>query len=74
MIAMKALLAKDEIEAGAEAPRMLGAEISQMIEVEFLPENPTKKRVLVIITKVSSTPDEYPRQTGLPKKRPLGSK
>ena len=72
VIAMKARPSEEEIEAGSEAAELLGAELSEEIEVEFLPEISEKKRTLIIATKTSSTPDEYPRRIGVPKKSPLG--
>lgn len=71
-IAMKADLSREEAEAGRRAARIVGAELSDEIPVSFLPEIPAKRRQLLIFTKTSATPLEYPRRVGLPKKRPLG--
>ncbi|MGF1471686.1 MAG: 16S rRNA (guanine(527)-N(7))-methyltransferase RsmG [Rubrobacteraceae bacterium] len=71
-IAMKALPDDVEMAAGAEAAKILGAEISGVLDVEFLPELPPKRRTLVIMTKTGPTPEKYPRPPGTPKKRPLG--
>lgn len=73
LVAMKAAPDGKEIEAGRKAAKELGAEVSDFIEVEFVPELPAKHRFLVVINKVSDTPLEYPRRTGVPKKSPLGS-
>ena len=73
LVAMKAFPDKKELEEGRKAAEALGGEISGLIEVEFLPEIPAKQRCLVVVTKVSETPDRYPRRPGMPKKSPLGS-
>lgn len=73
LVAMKALPDDKEFEEGRRAAELLGAEISGMIEVEFLQELPAKQRYLVVMTKTSETPYEYPRRTGVPKKSPLES-
>lgn len=73
LLAMKARPDSAEIEAGRKAASLLGGEVSEVVEVDFLPELPAKQRCLVIVNKVSETPREYPRRTGIPKKSPLGS-
>ncbi|MGB3635839.1 MAG: 16S rRNA (guanine(527)-N(7))-methyltransferase RsmG, partial [Rubrobacteraceae bacterium] len=73
LVAMKAAPDKNEIEAGRKAAKVLGAEISDFIEVEFIPELPAKRRCLVVMGKVEETPMEYPRRAGVPKKNPLGN-
>ncbi len=72
MVAMKASPDKKEIEEGRKAAEVLGAEITGFTEVEFMPELPSKRRCLVVVSKVTETPQEYPRRTGVPKKSPLG--
>lgn len=74
VIAMKARASRGEIEAGNRAARLLGAEVSEEIRIEFLPEISDKKRSLVVLSKTSPTPETYPRRVGVPKKSPLGSK
>jgi hypothetical protein len=39
---MKSLPDKREIESGRRAVEMLGAEVSELVEVEFIPEIPPK--------------------------------
>ena len=73
LLAMKALPNKEEVEAGKAAAEVLGAEITNFVQIEFLPELPSKHRCLVIVKKVTETPSEYPRRAGVPKKAPLGS-
>lgn len=74
VIAMKARASREEIEAGNRAARLLGAEVSEEISVEFSSEISDKKRSLVVLTKTSPTPETYPRRVGMPKKSPLGKK
>jgi hypothetical protein len=40
--------------------------------VPRLPEIEKKERCLVILEKVEETPEEYPRNVGVPAKKPLG--
>ncbi|WP_027339676.1 16S rRNA (guanine(527)-N(7))-methyltransferase RsmG [Halonatronum saccharophilum] len=60
---------KDDIIQGEEAIDRLGGSFYDLIEVEvpYLDAD----RSLVVIDKVVSTPDKYPRRAGKPKKRPL---
>ena len=73
VVAMKALPDEKELDAGRKAAYRLGAELTELIQVSFLPELPAKHRHLVVMTKTSQTPNEYPRRPGVPKKSPLGS-
>lgn len=73
VVAMKALPDEKELEAGRNAARRLGAELTELMQVSFLPELPAKHRYLVVMAKTSETPDEYPRRPGVPRKSPLGS-
>lgn len=73
VISMKGILDTQEVEAGKKAARLLGAEISEVIEVPFLPELPDKRRNLVILRKLAETPSRYPRKNGVPRKKPLGA-
>ena len=71
-IAMKGAPTADEITGGARAAKKLGARISGVVEIPLLPELQIENRRLVIIEKISETPAKYPRQVGVPGKRPLG--
>lgn len=73
VIAMKGDPDREEIEEGQEAAELLGARIREIIEVPILPEIGVKERRLIVLEKVRSTPDRYPRKPGTPTKRPLGS-
>lgn len=72
MVSMKGRLDEFEMKAGERAANLLGAEMSEIIPVNFLPEIGGKERNLVILHKVSETPSRYPRKAGVPRKSPLG--
>jgi 16S rRNA (guanine527-N7)-methyltransferase len=72
VISMKGRLAKEELEEGERAAERLGARVSRLIRVPRIPEIEKKERCLVILEKVGETPREYPRNVGVPAKRPLG--
>lgn len=72
LVAMKAAPDNRELEEGRKSAGLLGAEVSEVLKVEFLRELPEKQRHLVVMTKTSETPAEYPRRPGVPKKNPLG--
>ena len=59
-----------EISRAARAIRLLGGSLPEVKRVNL--EEFTDERCLVIIDKVSSTPQQYPRRPGIPAKRPLG--
>ncbi len=58
----------DEVDQASNAIKLLGAEVesSQALNLEELPE-----RQIIIIKKISKTPDMYPRRSGMPLKKPL---
>jgi 16S rRNA (guanine527-N7)-methyltransferase len=72
VISMKGRLEDEEVAEGERAAEKLGARFSQLIRVPRLPELEKKERCLVILEKVAETPGEYPRNVGVPAKRPLG--
>jgi len=59
----------DELVAAERALELLGGEISRIYQVELV--GLTDGRVVVVVEKVRSTPENYPRRTGIPAKRPL---
>ena len=69
MLAQKGETAPAELEAAENAILSLGGQTGELIPVT-LPGSP-EKRYLVVIRKVSPTPDQYPRRVGIPAKRPL---
>jgi 16S rRNA (guanine527-N7)-methyltransferase len=72
VISMKGRPEDEEIAEGERAAEKLGARLSRLIRVPRLPELEKKERCLVILEKVDETPGEYPRNVGVPAKRPLG--
>lgn len=72
VVAMKGRVEKDEIRRGEYAAKMLGGGISEVMPVPRLPAYEQKQRHLVVFTKTSETPGEYPRGIGTPAKKPLG--
>lgn len=73
ILAMKGWLEQDELVAGQEAAKKLGAELHKVAPVRLLPELEQKQRQIVVLRKMGATPSGYPRRVGLAKKRPLGS-
>jgi 16S rRNA (guanine527-N7)-methyltransferase len=71
-ISMKGRPEDDEIAEGERAAEKLGARVSDLIRVPRLREIEKKERCLVILEKVEETPGEYPRNVGVPAKKPLG--
>jgi len=68
-IAQKKGAVEQEIARAANAISLLGGSLreAKRVELEELPD----ERQLVIIDKVSPTPQPYPRRPGLPAKRPI---
>lgn len=71
-ISMKGRLEEEEIAEGERAAEKLGARVSALIPVPRLPEIEKKERCLVILKKIEETPAKYPRNVGVPTKKPLG--
>jgi 16S rRNA (guanine527-N7)-methyltransferase len=61
---------RDEVKRAEKAIEMLGGKLKKILPVT-LPEF-TDNRCLVLIEKVSPTPEKYPRRSGMPGKKPLG--
>jgi 16S rRNA (guanine527-N7)-methyltransferase len=59
----------DELDLSAKAIHVLGGKLKEVKAVD-LSEFPDSRQ-LVIIEKVSITPDKYPRRSGIPEKRPI---
>jgi len=68
-VAQKKGAASSEISRAARAINLLGGNLREVKKVGL--EEFTDERQLVIIDKVSSTPELYPRRAGVPAKRPL---
>jgi 16S rRNA (guanine527-N7)-methyltransferase len=72
VISMKGRLPDEELSEGKRAAETLGARVSEVIRVPHLPEVGEKERRLVVFQKVRETPGKYPRNVGIPAKKPLG--
>jgi 16S rRNA (guanine527-N7)-methyltransferase len=70
VVAYKGSAAHEEALAAEPAIRLLGGRLHRLIPVEV--PGLAETRVLVVIEKVSQTPDGYPRGRGLPRKQPIG--
>jgi 16S rRNA (guanine527-N7)-methyltransferase len=70
VVAYKGSAAIEEAMAAERGIRMLGGQLRKLIPVEV--PGLAETRILVVIDKVSQTPDQFPRGQGLPRKRPLG--
>lgn len=68
-VAMKGESTERESEEAGNALEILGGKVSAVHEV-WLPEVEIN-HYLVVIDKISPTPDKYPRRAGMPSKRPL---
>ncbi|MBI4188472.1 MAG: 16S rRNA (guanine(527)-N(7))-methyltransferase RsmG [Chloroflexi bacterium] len=58
-----------EISQAARAISTLGGNLREVKRIDLAEFN--DERQLIVIDKVSATPDQYPRRTGVPAKRPL---
>ncbi len=68
-IASKSAGAESEVNAAAFAIDALGGQVRELVPVHLPTLDET--RYLVVIEKVTPTPRLYPRQAGLPRKKPL---
>ena len=68
-IAQKKGDTSQEISQAAKAISLLGGRLRETKRVDL--EEFTDERQLIIIDKVSPTPESYPRRSGIPSKRPL---
>jgi 16S rRNA (guanine527-N7)-methyltransferase len=69
MLAQKGENAAVEVQASEAAVTALGGRVRQLVPVEL--RGLAETRYLVVVDKVASTPDKYPRRPGMPKKRPI---
>lgn len=69
VVAQKGEAGAAEAWSAEKAITLLGGELRRVVPVELpgLPED----RSLVVIEKISPTPERYPRRPGIPRKRPL---
>lgn len=68
LIAHKATQTDSEIEDAKAAMEILGCRLEKTIVIE---SDEDVDRTLIIIRKLSETPQKYPRKSGIPLKRPL---
>ena len=68
-LAQKAETATTEIQDAEHALAVLGGEVEKVLRVKL--PGITEPRYLIVIKKVSATPETYPRRVGVPGKRPL---
>jgi 16S rRNA (guanine527-N7)-methyltransferase len=69
MLAQKGLTGPAEAHKSEKALKVLGGELQQLIPVTL--PGIVEDRYLVVIKKTAATPGNYPRQPGLPAKKPL---
>lgn len=72
IIAMKSQPSSEELDVGTRAAVAVGAELTMVHKVEFLPAMVQKERRLLVFQKVTATPRGFPRRVGHAKQRPLG--
>ena len=69
MVAQKGETAPVECQQAERAIKILGGRFDQLIPITL--PGVTGDRYLVSITKIATTPTQYPRNAGLPQKKPL---
>lgn len=72
VVCMKGTPTAEELQQGGLAARLLGAKLSEVLSVPFLPDVGIRDHRLVILEKTRTTPKKYPRAPGRAKKHPLG--
>jgi 16S rRNA (guanine527-N7)-methyltransferase len=71
VVAMKGESAEKEVNEAKRALFVLKAEAMPLAEIQL--PNVERAHYLVAVKKLAKTPKNYPRQAGVPKKRPIGS-
>ena len=69
VVAMKGRRALSEVNDSEKALELLGGEIEEVVDVKR--KLPFSSGQLVLVRKVSETPEMFPRKAGIPQKRPL---
>ncbi len=69
VIAQKSIDVKDELAQAEKAVGTLGGAIREVKQVEIPALG--RRRSLVVLEKIATTPERYPRRPGMPEKRPL---
>lgn len=70
-IALKGAAGQEELSEAMNGVQKLGGQLQGADEYSLFTADGEEKRVMVIISKVSSTPKEFPRAFGAMKKKPL---
>jgi 16S rRNA (guanine527-N7)-methyltransferase len=68
-IAMKSKDVQEETKRAEAAIKTLGGQLKQIVPVTIPGLN--EERSLVVIEKISATPEKYPRRAGMPSKKPI---
>jgi len=71
MLAQKGERAPAEAQRSEGAIEQLGGRLRRLVQVDL--RGIAETRYLVIVDKVATTPEQYPRRPGIPNKRPLAS-
>jgi 16S rRNA (guanine527-N7)-methyltransferase len=69
-LAMKSGEVEAEVERAGAAITMLGGQVRHIAPVSV--PGVDEPRYVVVVDKVTPTPDKYPRRAGMPHKRPIG--
>lgn len=69
VMAMKGESAPVETQSAANAIKLLGGKLHKLVHIEL--PGVVEERFIVVVNKIASTPEEYPRRIGVPAKAPL---
>ena len=70
-LAMKGENGPREVQSAQTGIELLGGQVKQLLPVTL--PGVEEERYLVVIEKISATPDQFPRRVGIPAKRPIGN-
>ncbi len=71
MIAQKGPVVEKELNEAEKAINLLGGKVKEIKKIDLKFEKIELKRNLVVIEKIFTTPEKYPRKPGMPSKRPI---
>jgi 16S rRNA (guanine527-N7)-methyltransferase len=69
MVAMKGETGPAEAQQAESAIELLGGHVRRLLPVEL--PGVAETRYLIVVEKISATPEDFPRRPGMPSKRPL---
>lgn len=69
VMAMKGETAPAETHSAGNAIQMMGGKLHKLIHVEL--PGVVEERFIIVVKKVARTPEDYPRQVGVPAKHPI---